>query len=128
MSNNIPINYIELAASDLSAVKQFYNDAFNWQFVDYGPDYTAFENAGIAGGFYHAPMAANASTGSALVVLYADDLEACLANVIACGGSIKTDIFSFPGGRRFHFLDPCQNELAVWTHDSNEKQNDNEDE
>lgn len=116
MSTNIPINYIELAANDLKAVKQFYNEAFNWQFVDYGPEYTAFENAGIAGGFYHAPMAANASEGSALVVLYADDLEACLEKVIACGGSIKTDIFTFPGGKRFHFLDPCQNELAVWSH------------
>ncbi|MDX1561899.1 MAG: VOC family protein, partial [Gammaproteobacteria bacterium] len=23
--------------------------------------------------------------------------------------------FSFPGGRRFHFADPCGNELAVWS-------------
>jgi uncharacterized protein len=24
-------------------------------------------------------------------------------------------IFSFPGGRRFHFRDPSGNELAVWS-------------
>jgi predicted enzyme related to lactoylglutathione lyase len=24
-------------------------------------------------------------------------------------------IFAFPGGRRFHFLDPNGNELAVWS-------------
>jgi hypothetical protein len=24
-------------------------------------------------------------------------------------------IFSFPGGRRFHFTDPSGNELAVWS-------------
>jgi predicted enzyme related to lactoylglutathione lyase len=24
-------------------------------------------------------------------------------------------IFSFPGGRRFHFADPSGNELAVWS-------------
>jgi len=30
-------------------------------------------------------------------------------------GTISKDIFSFPGGRRFHFLDPAGNELAVWS-------------
>ncbi|VVT23323.1 Glyoxalase family protein [Marinobacter salarius] len=25
------------------------------------------------------------------------------------------DIFSFPGGRRFHFSDPNGNEYAVWS-------------
>jgi len=112
---NVPINYIEFAASDLAAVKNFYQQAFNWQFTDYGPDYTAFENAGIAGGFYSADMHANASQGSALVVLHTHDLETCLNTVVKCGGSIKTEIFSFPGGRRFHFIDPCGNELAVWS-------------
>ena len=113
--SNTPINYVEFAANDLSAIKQFYTSAFNWQFTDYGPDYTAFENAGIAGGFYTAQMQANASEGSALVVLHTEDLEGCLDRVVENGGSIKTEIFSFPGGRRFHFIDPCGNELAVWS-------------
>lgn len=115
MSALTPINYIEFPANDLAAIKTFYSKAFNWQFTDYGPEYVAFENAGIAGGFYFAQLQANADKGSALVVLHTADLEACLATVVACGGTIKTDIFSFPGGRRFHFLDPCQNELSVWT-------------
>lgn len=114
MSASTPISYIEFAASDLSLIKAFYSKAFNWKFVDYGPDYIAFENAGIAGGFYYSPLHADANKGSALVVLHSSELEVCLKKVIACGGTIKTDIFSFPGGRRFHFLDPCQNELAVW--------------
>ncbi len=25
------------------------------------------------------------------------------------------EIFSFPGGRRFHFTDPGDHELAVWS-------------
>mgnify|MGYP001128759216 CR=1 FL=1 len=110
-----PINYLEFAAHDLAAVKTFYKSAFNWQFTDYGPEYTAFENAGINGGFYQSSKASDADQGGALVVLHSDDLEACLGKVVACGGRIKTDIFSFPGGRRFHFIDPCGNELAVWT-------------
>ena len=37
------------------------------------------------------------------------------ARVKAAGGVISTPIFSFPGGRRFHFRDPAGNELAVWS-------------
>ena len=115
MNESVNINYIEFAADDLSAIKTFYNKAFNWTFTDYGPEYVAFENAGIAGGFYYAKAHSNADKGAALVVLHTQNLEMCLKTVIACGGTIKTEIFSFPGGRRFHFLDPCQNELAVWS-------------
>lgn len=123
MNTTTQINYIELAASDLQKVKTFYSKAFNWQFTDYGEAYTAFENAGIAGGFYLSPNYADADKGSALVVLYSEDLEACLEKVVACGARVKTDIFSFPGGRRFHFIDPCNNELAVWSHQLQAKKN-----
>ena len=114
-NNSSPINYIEFAARDLFKIKTFYAKAFAWVFTDYGPDYTAFENSGICGGFYKADKQADADLGSALVVLYADKLEDCLHRVESLGGSIKTPIFDFPGGRRFHFLDPCNNELAVWS-------------
>lgn len=114
-SQSTAINYVEFAANDLLKIKAFYSQAFKWQFTDYGPDYIAFENAGIHGGFYTSPNANNVDVGGALVVLHTHDLEACRAKVIDCGGSIKTDIFTFPGGRRFHFLDPCNNELAVWS-------------
>jgi predicted enzyme related to lactoylglutathione lyase len=33
--------------------------------------------------------------------------------IVAAGGRITLPIFSFPGGRRFHFTDPSGNELAV---------------
>jgi predicted enzyme related to lactoylglutathione lyase len=49
-----------------------------------------------------------------LVVLYQTDLEKVKTNVTEAGGKITQDIFSFPGGRRFHFVDPAGNELAVW--------------
>jgi predicted enzyme related to lactoylglutathione lyase len=41
-------------------------------------------------------------------------LEESLAGVENAGGRIVKPIFSFPGGRRFHFTDPAGNELAVW--------------
>ncbi len=112
---NNKINYIELPAADLSAAKRFYSDVFAWQFTDYGPEYTAFSNAGLDGGFYQADLNSDSDTGSALVVLYAQDLEASEARVAANGGEICKPIFSFPGGRRFHFRDPNGNELAVWS-------------
>ena len=105
------IDYIELPAADMDATKAFYGAAFGWMFTDYGPDYAAFQGAGIDGGF---TTAAPASTDGALVVLYADDLEATLATVEGAGAAITEPIFEFPGGRRFHFSDPGGNVLAVW--------------
>ena len=109
------IDYIEFPAGDLEKAQAFYSAAFGWSFQDYGPDYCAFQDAGVEGGFYRAPLRASASEGSALVVLYADDLEATLQRVTGHGGTIVREIVSFPGGRRFHFADPNGNELAVWS-------------
>lgn len=105
------IDYVEMPAGDLPALKSFYQDAFGWRFTDYGPAYAAFQE-GLDGGFDTDP---GAGLGGALVVLYAHDLEAMRAKVEAAGGTVTRPIFSFPGGRRFHFTDPSGNELAVWS-------------
>jgi len=106
------IDYIELPGGDLPATKGFYEQAFGWTFVDYGPAYAAFDNAGVDGGF-NADAADQAK--SPLVVLFSTDLEASLAKVTAAGGKVSRPIFSFPGGRRFHFRDPSGNELAIFS-------------
>lgn len=115
MNQDSCINYIELAASDISKAKTFYGEVFNWQFVDYGEDYCAFNDGNTNGGFYRSPLVSDSSIGAALVVLYVNDLELTVERIENHGGSIKKPIFSFPGGRRFHFLDPNGNELAVWS-------------
>ncbi|MBW8303980.1 MAG: VOC family protein [Brevundimonas sp.] len=104
------LDYLELPGGDLPATKAFYGAAFGWSFIDYGPEYAAF-NAGLDGGFDAQSDAAR----TPLPVLYATDLEAMQARVEAAGGSIVKPIFAFPGGRRFHFRDPAGNELAVWS-------------
>ena len=109
------INYVEIPSSDIEATKAFFGKAFGWTFVDYGAEYVAIENAGLDGGFYHSDQTAVAARGSVLVVLYSGELEQTLEKVKSAGGRISTEIFSFPGGRRFHFLDPCGNEFAVWS-------------
>lgn len=106
------IDYIEFSATDIPATKAFYAGAFGWTFTDYGPDYVAFEDGETGGGF--AKVASN-KTGGPLVILYSSALEKTQATVVAKGGRISKPIFAFPGGRRFHFLDPNGNELAVWS-------------
>ncbi len=105
------VQYIEFLTQDLERAKKFYSGSFGWKFTDYGPDYTAFGGDYVDGGF----MPGKPVKGTILIVLYSRDLEATKDKVIAAGGKIVKDIFSFPGGRRFHFSDPDGYELAVWT-------------
>ncbi|MET0336820.1 MAG: VOC family protein [Caulobacter sp.] len=107
------IDYVELPGGALPATKDFYGKAFGWTFTDYGPDYAAFEQ-GVDGGFQAQP-GDEGSVGKPLVILFAHDLEAMADKVTAAGGTIVQPIFSFPGGRRFHFRDPAGNELGVWS-------------
>jgi len=115
MNTHEKINYIEFPARDMAATKAFFSTAFGWSFVDYGPDYMAFENAGIDGGFYKSDRTASTEKGSALIVFYSKNLAQTQAKIEAAGGSIIKPVFSFPGGRRFHFGDPNGNEYAVWS-------------
>lgn len=109
------LNYIEIPVSDLPLTKQFFQQVFTWEFVDYGPEYSCFVNAGINGGFYLSKQHFTLANGSPLLVLYSQKLASTQQAIIAAGGTISQSIFSFPGGCRFHFLDPNGNEFAVWS-------------
>ena len=111
MSRNQTIDYVEFHATDLVAIKQFYGQVFGWEFQDYGPDYTSFKDGRIAGGFSRGRV----SPGGPLVVIYVDDLQSAEKQIKDAGGKITREIFSFPGGSRFHFADPGGNELAAWS-------------
>ncbi len=104
-------DYYELTVPDVAAAKRFYGEAFGWAFTDYGPGYAGIQGddtevGGLAQG--------EVRPGGPLMVLYSDDLEASLASVEGAGGKVVEAIFSFPGGRRFHFADPAGNVLGVW--------------
>ena len=115
MNEHGKLNYIEFPANDIQATKKFFSAAFSWSFEDYGPEYTAFSDQGLDGGFYKSEMKSSAENGAALVIFYSSELETTLSEVEAAGGTISQQIFSFPGGRRFHFIEPSGNELAVWS-------------
>jgi predicted enzyme related to lactoylglutathione lyase len=109
---NNHINYIEFRAKDLHKIKEFYTKAFGWTFTDYGPTYTSFTESGIQGGF---EQTETDIVNGVLIVVYHKNLNLIKNKIIEAGGEISKDIFSFPGGHRFHFVDPSQNELAVWS-------------
>ncbi len=109
------LNYVEFSAQDLTSTKAFFEKAFSWKFTDYGPQYTAFSGVGLDGGFYYNDKASVAEQGGALLVFYSETLEQTLDKVEQSGGVINKAIFSFPGGRRFHFIEPSGNEFAVWS-------------
>ncbi len=115
MNEHEKLNYVEFAAKDLQATKAFFSSTFGWKFVDYGPDYTAFSNQGLDGGFFKAETASQSENGAALLVFYSSNIESTLSKVKSNGGTINRDIFDFPGGWRFHFLEPSGNEFAVWS-------------
>ena len=115
MSQKPPENqmdYIEFPATDIEQTKRFYSATFGWEFEDYGPDYTSFRDGRLSGGF---TKETPAPARGLLVVIYSSDLKAAQKRVVSAGGKIVKEVFSFPGGCRFHFTDPSGNELAVWS-------------
>jgi uncharacterized protein len=107
------IDYVELpslTAHELT--RAFYSKAFGWSFTSYGPDYSATTTGDVDVGLNGTVEDA---LSAPLPVIRVDDLEAALRAVVAAGGTVARPIFSFPGGRRFHFIDPGGSELAVWS-------------
>ena len=106
------IDYIEFAVTDIERAKSFYGNVFGWTFTSYGPDYCAFSDGRMSGGF---AASETVRTGGPLIVIHCADLAAAEARITAAGGRITKAAFSFPGGRRFHFTDPDGHQLAVWS-------------
>jgi predicted enzyme related to lactoylglutathione lyase len=106
------IDYVELpSATAHELTRSFYAKAFGWEFTNYGPDYSATTNGVVDVGLNGHPEEA---LSAPLPVVRVDNLEQAFDSVVAAGGVIAKPIFEFPGGRRFHFVDPSGSELAVW--------------
>ena len=107
------IDYVELPSATAHELSRaFYAKAFGWDFTDYGPTYSATTGGTTDIGLQGDPADA---LSAPLPVIRVDDLEVAFDAVAKAGGTIARPIFSFPGGRRFHFIDPGGNELAVWS-------------
>jgi predicted enzyme related to lactoylglutathione lyase len=104
------INFVELPARDLAAARDFYSKVFGWSLTDFGPSYSCTMSGDVDIGLQGDTAEA---TTSPLAVIAVENLEEALDTVVKAGGKITRPIFGFPGGRRFQFLDPNGNELAV---------------
>lgn len=115
MSTPNHIDLIEFPAGsneELAASKTFFTNVFGWKFQDWGEDYADTKDSGTSAGII---ADASGRASMPLTVVYVEDLEVARGKVIEAGGVITKEIFSFPGGRRFHFREPAGNELAVWS-------------
>ena len=104
------IDYIEFPSSNRAVSSAFFQAAFGWGIVSYGPDYDGITGAGIDGGVDQAA----ARVAATMAVVRTDNLDDAERRVTAAGGVITRAQFDFPGGRRFHFREPGGNEMAVW--------------
>lgn len=111
MNESVKLNYVEFGSLNLNASKTFFESAFGWCFTDYGNEYSAFSNAGLDGGIFATERVTRAESGAPLLVLYAADIAEAQLNVESAGGTITKPLFDFPGGCRFHFVEPGGNEL-----------------
>ena len=107
------IDYVEIPVTDLTKVQAFFHELFGWEFQAWGPDYSSFNDGRLDGGLRRSEEPAPAS--GVLLVFCSDDLERDLVRIESLGGTISQAIFEFPGGRRFHFVDPAGTEFAMWS-------------
>ena len=107
------IDYVEIPVSDIKKTQDFLTGMFGWAFQDWGPDYSSFNDGRLDGGLRRSAGPAPAT--GILLVFYSDDLERDVERVKNLGATISQDIFDFPGGRRFHFIDPAGTEFALWS-------------
>lgn len=115
MTHHEAIQYLEIPSSDLAASKQFFSGVFGWRFTDYVDGYCAFSSETMEGGFYLADQVSLTDRGACLIVFYSETLERTQDKLTHAGAQISQNIFSFPGGRRFHFIEPGGSEFAVWS-------------
>jgi predicted enzyme related to lactoylglutathione lyase len=112
MPTHHTVDFFEIPVLDMAGAKAFYSAAFGWTFKDWGGEYADIQGAGLAGGLRL--VTAPPQTGGPLIILYSDDLDGSERAVTAAGATI-TERHEFPGGKRFHFVDPSGGELAIWT-------------
>ena len=105
----LKLDYIEFSSPELDRTQAFFQSCFGWEFVNYGDDYRDIQNAGLGGGIARGPHRAP------MPILKTDRLEDTLEQIRAAGAEVTAEIFDFPGGRRFQFIEPGGTEMGVWS-------------
>jgi predicted enzyme related to lactoylglutathione lyase len=106
------VSMVEFPSSSASGSGDFFREVFGWDPTPYGPQYVDVAcgqdfSLGFQQDVEEAPSAP-------LVVIRVADLVAAREKIESHGGRVTVEPFDFPGGRRFHFVEPGGNVLAVW--------------
>jgi hypothetical protein len=107
------IDYVEIPVTDLKKAREFFSALFDWSFREWGDEYMSFNDGRLEGGFRRAAEPAPAT--GVLIVFFSTDIDRDFDRVQELGATISEPIFPFPGGRRFHFVDPTGTEFAIWS-------------
>lgn len=107
---NKRLAYLELPSTNVATLKKFYGTLFGWTFEDFGDDYATVHGSGLEAGFNGD---AESKSKGPLPMIETIEIEALQDRILDAGGTITRPIFQYPGGRRFHFVDPDGNEMAV---------------
>src|SRR5262245_11811905 len=90
---HLKIDYVEFCSPEITKSRAFFEKAFDWTFIDYGPTYAAMSNAGIDGGI---DGDSNDPKKPPLIVLKAQDLAAAEARSEKSGRPHYKAAFQLP--------------------------------
>jgi len=107
------IDYVEIPVTNLKKAREFFAALFDWSFEEWGEEYMSFSDGRFDGGFRLCNEATPA--GGVLIIFFSTNLERDVERVQELGATISEAIYPFPGGRRFHFVDPTGTEYAIWS-------------
>lgn len=102
-------DYLELSVKNIAEAKKLYSETFGWEFMDFGPEYASTTSGDTDIGFHQTDEIL-----PPLGVICVDNLDLYYANAVKAGAQIVTEIFEFPGGKRFEFIDQSGNKIGVW--------------
>ncbi|MFC3572963.1 VOC family protein [Streptomyces yaanensis] len=110
-------NWIDLGSPDTDAAAAFYGAVFGWQFVSAGPDaggYGFFQKEGKTVGAV-GPLTEEGAKSAWTTYFQSDDIQATARDVVAGGGSVRTEPMDVMGeGWMAQFTDPQGARFAVW--------------
>jgi predicted enzyme related to lactoylglutathione lyase len=121
-----PFIWHELTTSDVAAAKAFYADVIGWQMQTYPPggDYTVLSvgGRGVAGMLANPPeLVARGVPPCWTGYLHVENVDACVARILATGGAVQRPADDIPNVGRFAVVaDPQGAVFIVFTPGSSE--------
>lgn len=126
MSKPCPVIHFEMPYQDAARMKTFYEKAFGWHHLQFGPEmgnYVVAETGPsdggrptapgvINGGFY--PEDPSRPWSHPSVVIAVEDIHAAISEVTAAGGAVHGEPMHVPGvGEYVSFADPEGNNVSM---------------